>query len=86
MGAFKQIAKICVILEIYKLNFLDYVLLFTSYFPCFYFWRQWLRGHPSIPGACIEKESADALLLWCSTLALGLVKKGSRSGLQSWPV
>ena len=35
-----------------------------------------LAWHPSIRGACIEKDLADALLLRCSTLALGLVEEG----------
>ena len=41
-----------------------------------------LTLHPSIRGACIEKESADALLFRSSTLTLVLVEEGlgSRAG------
>ena len=33
-------------------------------------WRMVITSHPSLQEACIEKESADALFLRCSTLAL----------------
>ena len=38
--------------------------------------QTWQMFHPSIRGACIVKDLADALLLRRSTLALGLVEEG----------